>query len=104
MKDANDPGEEWQPDLAVVSRFLAKLWRPDGEPARELSRSRLQAAVGLNYDRFVRYLDAMMAKGLVLNGLDTKGQSVLRLSPAGRDAYARLATWLREVFGDDRLL
>lgn len=84
-----------KPDLYVVARFLDKL----SQPGVTYTRSRLQAAVRLNYDLFRSYLALMMDKRFVVAGEEKDGKEVFRITPAGLDAYHHLVDWIRDVFG-----
>lgn len=84
-----------RPDLYVVARFLDKLTKP----GVTYTRSRLQAAVRLNYDLFRSYLALMMEKGFVVADATHDGKEVFRITPAGLEAYHHLVGWIRDVFG-----
>lgn len=84
-----------KPDLYVVARFLDKLTRPGAV----YTRSRLQAAVRLNYDLFRSYLALMTEKGFVAAKRSDDGKEVFQITPAGLEAYHHLVGWIRDVFG-----
>lgn len=88
-------GGGWRPDLYVVLRFLDRLARPDSE----MTRTQLQAAVGVNWDVFRRYLDLLVARGLVTVGQEDP--PVVRLTAEGREMRRRLQEWLARLLGDD---
>ena len=75
-----------QPNLYVVARFLDALARPDAAPP---TRSQLQAAVGVNYDVFRRYLSFLEAKGYARADGD-----LVRLTAEGRRVRAELLGWI----------
>jgi predicted transcriptional regulator len=52
--------------------------------------------VGLNYPRFIEYLDWMVSHGFVLK-TDEAGMELYSLSPQGPDAHHRLGAWIRET-------
>ncbi len=79
-----------RPDLYVMARFLSALARAD-TPA--WTRSRLQAAVRLNYDLFRNYLALVVAKGWA-----TESDEGIRITQAGREANAQLLAWLARGF------
>ncbi|HOO03999.1 MAG TPA: winged helix-turn-helix domain-containing protein [Methanomassiliicoccales archaeon] len=81
-----------RPDLYVVARVLERLWR---EPSPIL-RTRLQVAVGTNYDVFSRYLDWMTERGLTAL-IEEDGHQKVVLTDGGREAYRRLVVWINEV-------
>ena len=88
-----------RPDLYVVARFLDVLHQsPEGHP-----RTRLQAAVRLNYDLYRRYLALLTRKGLVLVEKDGDGAERVRLTREGEAAHDRLVRWIWDAFGDVRL-
>ena len=63
------------------------------------ARTPLATACGLSYDRFVRYLDWVVEKGLV--NMDQQG--LVHLTPAGSKAYDELVSWILEHVGNFRL-
>lgn len=85
MPASRPPDAPFRPNLYVVARFLDALARPEGPP----TRSHLQAAVGVNYDVFRRYLGFLEAKGYAR----AEGDHV-RLSAAGRRVRAELLGWI----------
>lgn len=92
---AEPPSPPDRPDLYVVARFLDRLC----EPGAAFTRSRLQAAVRLNYDLFRSYLGWLDTKGLVVT-TNEKGKEIIRISPAGLEAHHQLVGWLRRMLGD----
>ena len=85
-----------KPDIYVVARFLDALAQaPDGYP-----RTRLQAAVRLNYDLYRSYLGLLGRKGFI--EAREEGDRIV-LTPAGSAAHARLVGWIRDAFGEIRL-
>jgi predicted transcriptional regulator len=81
-----------RPDLYVLARFLDALYS-DGQP---MKKTNLQMKVGLNYPRFIEYLEWMVSHGLVLQQ-DDGGAELYALSKEGLDAYHRLVAWIRET-------
>lgn len=75
---------EWKPNLYVVARFLDAL--VDG--AR--TRSDLQAAAGVNYDVFRRYLAFLEERGYA----KSVGDGVVAITPAGSRTRAELRAWI----------
>src|SRR2546426_9983381 len=74
-----------RPDLYVVARLLERLWREDAP----MLKTRLQVAANVNYDVVSRYLNWMLAKGLVvLAGNPDRDERVVLL-PKGAEAYRR---------------
>ena len=64
------------------------------------SRTPLATACGLSYDRFVKYLDWITAKGFVT--VDEDG--LVHLTPAGSKAYDELVQWILDHVGNLRPL
>lgn len=92
--DPDRPPE--RPDLYVVARFLDRLHAaPEGFP-----RTRLQAAVRLNYDLYRRYLGLLTHKRWAQVAPDKEGVERVHLTPEGRAAHARLVGWLRDALGE----
>ncbi|HEV2429697.1 MAG TPA: winged helix-turn-helix domain-containing protein [Thermoplasmata archaeon] len=88
-----------RPDFRVVLRILEVLWRN----ATPMRRTRLQQASGTNYTQFERYLDLLVARGLVeLRAGDEGGVSVA-LTPKGFEAHQFLVKGLRDLFSERSL-
>jgi predicted transcriptional regulator len=88
-----------RPDLYVLARFLDVLQK-EGQP---MKKTNLQMRVGLNYPRFMEYLQWMVAHGLVSQQKDGDGGEVYSLSQQGLDSYHRLVTWIRDTMQEMRL-
>lgn len=82
-----------RPDLHVLVRFLDRMV---AEPA-SWSRSRLQRAVGLNYDLFRKYLGILVQRGLIEEVAGPDGG--FRITSEGIRVHGELARWLRDLFG-----
>src|SRR3989442_14184399 len=82
-----------RPDLYVVARLLERLWREDAP----MLKTRLQVAANVNYDVFSRYLNWMLAKGLVVLAGNPDGHERVVLLPKGAEAYRRLVQWGNEI-------
>jgi predicted transcriptional regulator len=86
-----------RPDLYVVARILERLWDEDAP----MLRTRLQVASKVNYDVFTRYLEWMLAKGLVeLRPLESR--EGVALTGRGQEAYRKLVQWINEIIRDAR--
>ena len=81
-----------RPDLYVVARILERLWH---EPTPML-KTRLQTAVGTNYDVFSRYLDWMCERGLTVL-VEEDGHEKVELTKEGRESYRKLVQWINET-------
>ena len=81
-----------RPDLYVVARILERLWK-EPEP---MLKTRLQVAVGTNYDVFSRYLEWMCDRGMTCLVEEDGHQKVL-LTDEGRETYRRIVMWINET-------
>lgn len=90
MTDAMD-----RPDLLVVARFLERLWR-EGRP---IKKTVLQLGVRLNYNVFKKYLDWMIAKGLIEVTHHEVESDRVALTTKGHRAYDTLVKWIRDTLG-----
>jgi predicted transcriptional regulator len=87
-----------RPDLYVLARFLDVLYEA-GQPMR---KTNLQMRVGLNYPRFMEYLEWVSSHRFVQQKTE-EGTELYSLSPQGIDAYHRLVAWIRETMKGMRL-
>jgi predicted transcriptional regulator len=91
-----------RPDLYVLARFLDVL-HESGQP---MKKTNLQLRVGLNYPRFMEYLEWLISHGFVLQKKDEESNGsgeLYSLSPQGLDAYHRLVAWIRETMKGMRI-
>lgn len=88
-----------RPDLYVLARFLDIMY----QNGKRMKKTNLQNRVGLNYPRFVEYLDWMVSHGFVERQTDENGSELYSLSPQGIDAYRRLVAWIRETMKGMRI-
>ncbi len=88
-----------RPDLYVLARFLDKLY----ENHLPLKKTNLQMRVGLNYPRFIEYLEWMVSHGFVERQTDEGGSELYSLSSKGIDAHRRLVAWIRETMKGMRI-
>jgi predicted transcriptional regulator len=83
-----------RPDLHILARFLDRMGAPG---AGSFSRSKLQRAVGLNYDLFRKYLDILLERNLIER---TQGKTeAFKISQEGQRIRAELLAWLSNLFG-----
>jgi predicted transcriptional regulator len=82
-----------KPDLYVVARFLDIMYR--NGPA--LKKTNIQMLLGLNYGRFIEYLDWLLKRQLVAETTDEKEGERIVLTPKGIDAYNTVVEWIREM-------
>lgn len=59
--------------------------------------------LGLNYPRFIEYLQWMISHGLVQQQADQDGTEIYQLTPQGYDAHRRLVSWIRETMKGMRI-
>jgi predicted transcriptional regulator len=88
-----------RPDLYVLARFLDTL-HSSGQP---MKKTNLQTSVGLNYPRFMDYVQWLVSHGLVQQVKAEDGGDLYSLSPQGLDAYHRLVAWIRETMKGMRI-
>ncbi|OPX62220.1 MAG: hypothetical protein A4E30_00785 [Methanomassiliicoccales archaeon PtaB.Bin215] len=81
-----------RPDLYVVARILERLWK-ETEP---MLRTRLQVAVGTNFDVLTKYLDWMRERGLVVF-VENDGHQKVLLTEEGKTSYRKLVGWINET-------
>ncbi len=67
-----------------------------------MKKTNLQNRVGLNYPRFIEYLDWMIAHGFVEQQIE-ESTELYSLSPQGIDAHRRLVAWIRETMKGMRI-
>lgn len=81
-----------RPDLYVLARFLDAMY----ENSQAMKKTNLQMKVGLNYPRFIEYLDWLVSHGFVQRK-EEEGSELYSLSPQGVDAQHRLVDWIRDT-------
>ena len=87
-----------RPDLYVLARFLDILY-----DNKHLKKTNLQMRLGLNYPRFVEYLQWMISHGLVHQLTDEEGIEIYQLTQQGYDAHRRLVSWIRDTMKGMRI-
>jgi len=89
-----DSGEPLsKPDLYVLARIIKIL-----KERKRLNRTTLATYTGLSYDRLVKYLEWMSAKGFVK--FDSNGE--VFLTKLGIETYERLVNWILKYVGKVR--
>jgi predicted transcriptional regulator len=81
-----------KPDLYVVARFLDIMFRNGS-----MKKTNIQMLVGVNYPRFIEYLDWLLQHELVAANTDEEGAERIKLTPKGIDSYHRLVDWIKET-------
>jgi predicted transcriptional regulator len=84
-----------RPNLYVLARLLEAMAR---EPS-PLRKTHLQLVAGLNYTVFAKYLEFLVARGMVEVVSDPAGEW-LRLSPKGIEIYRYLANGIARILGE----
>ncbi|MEM2976541.1 MAG: winged helix-turn-helix domain-containing protein, partial [Thermoplasmata archaeon] len=82
------------PDLYIVERFLNVLWGS----GRELGRTQLQMAVGMNYRRCSVYIDLLQSAGLITVKKDERGREVIKITELGVKVHNALSECVN-IFG-----
>ncbi len=82
-----------KPDLYVVARFLDIMYK--NGPA--MKKTNIQMLLGLNYPRFLEYLEWLLKHNLVVETIDESKAEKIMLTPKGYDSYHRLVDWIRET-------
>jgi predicted transcriptional regulator len=81
-----------KPDLYVVARFLDIMF----SNGSSMKNTNIQMLLGVNYPRFMEYLEWLLKRDLVAASLD-EGSERIKLTPKGIDSYHRLVDWIKET-------
>lgn len=90
------PDDLVRPDVTQVVRILEAVWRAESPP----KRTQLQRARGMNYTLFARYLDFLVARGLLELRESGDGFPTVWLTRRGWEAHRMLAAGIREMYGE----
>ena len=82
-----------KPDLYVVARFLDIMYRNGSS----MKKTNIQMLLGVNYPRFMEYLEWSLKHGLVAASLDEERAERIMLTPKGVDSYHKLVDWIKET-------
>jgi predicted transcriptional regulator len=82
-----------KPDLYVVARFLDIMYRNGSA----MKKTNIQMLLGVNYPRFMEYLDWLLKHDLVAESIDDEKAERIRLTPKGIDSYHRFVDWIKET-------
>jgi len=82
-----------KPDLYVVARFLDIMYGNGSA----MKKTNIQMLLGLNYPRFMEYLEWLLKHGLVAQSLDEEKAERIMLTPKGIDSYHKLVDWIKET-------
>jgi predicted transcriptional regulator len=83
-----------RPDIYVMARFLEALWL---KGMGQMRRTELQMAVRLNYDIYTKYLEFLVAKGLV-SETEEGGERIIKITQRGVEAFKTLVDLMSQVF------
>ena len=75
----------------MVARFLDVLFSRG--PA--LKKTNIQMLLGLNYTRFLEYLDWMLKHELVAETVDDEKAERIVLTPKGIESYQTIVVWIK---------
>jgi predicted transcriptional regulator len=84
-----------KPDLYVVARFLDIMFRNGSV----MKKTNIQMLLGLNYGRFMEYLEWLLEHQLVAETLDEEKAKRIALTPKGIDAYNTVVEWIKDMLG-----
>ncbi|MFA7398255.1 MAG: hypothetical protein GX799_02060 [Crenarchaeota archaeon] len=79
-----------KPDLYVIARIIKVL-----KEKNKMNKTALATATGLAYDKLVKYLAWMSAKGFVIE----KKDGLVYLTKEGSAAYEDLVSWILKYVG-----
>jgi predicted transcriptional regulator len=82
-----------KPDLYIVARFLDIMF----SNGSSMKKTNIQMLLGVNYPRFMEYLEWLLKRDLVAASLDEEGTERIKLTPKGIDSYHRLVDWIKET-------
>jgi len=89
-------GDNFKPDLYVVARMIERIIKSrDGK----LKRTQLQMKSGLNWNVFVKYLNLLVEKRILIIMEDPEGIYVTT-TQEGRAVYRDLLESIRQIMGE----
>lgn len=62
-----------------------------------LKKTNIQMLLGINYGRFIEYLDWLLKRKLVAERVDEVEGERIVLTPKGIDAYNTVVEWIKEM-------
>ena len=83
----------------MVARFLDIMYRNGSG----MKKTNIQMLLGVNYPRFMEYLDWLLKHDLVAEKVDEDKSERITLTPKGIDSYHRLVDWIKETLNDVKL-
>ena len=85
----------FKPDLYIVARIIERILQ---SKETRLKRTQLQMKTGLNWNVFSRYLDLLLANGLLAMEYEPGGEYVI-VTEKGRRAYRALLDSIAQILG-----
>jgi predicted transcriptional regulator len=83
-----------KPDLYVVARFLDVMFKNGSG----MKKTNIQMLLGVNYPRFMEYLEWLLQHDLVAESPDDEGVESIKLTPKGINSYHRFVDWMNDTF------
>ena len=83
----------------MVARFLDIMYRNGSG----MKKTNIQMLLGVNYPRFIEYLDWLLKHDLVEEKIDEDKTERIVLTPKGIDSYHRLVDWIKETLNGVKL-
>lgn len=84
----------------MVARFLDIMYTNGSA----MKKTNIQMLLGINYPRFMEYLEWLMKKEFVAISLDEEDHvERIKLTPKGIEAYHRLVDWIKETLDGVKL-
>ncbi len=83
----------------MVARFLDIMYRNGSG----MKKTNIQMLLGVNYPRFMEYLDWLLKHDLVQEKIDEDKTERIMLTPKGIDSYHRLVDWIKETLNGVKL-
>ena len=77
----------------MVARFLDIMYRNGSA----MKKTNIQMLLGVNYPRFIEYIDWLLKHDLVAESVDEEKTERIMLTPKGIDSYHRLVDWIKET-------
>jgi predicted transcriptional regulator len=88
-----------KPDLYVVARFLDIMFKNGSA----MKKTNIQMLLGLNYGRFMEYLEWLLEHQLVAETLDEEKAERIALTTKGIDAYNTVVEWIKDILGEVKI-
>ncbi|WP_455393127.1 winged helix-turn-helix domain-containing protein [[Eubacterium] cellulosolvens] len=86
----------WKPDIYIIARILEKIWLKGGT----CRKSELQMASNLNYNIYIKYLNWMVDKELLVLEKRASRKIEVRITKKGLKTYDLMVEWIKENVGE----